>query len=58
MNPWALLIARYGIPGAMQIWEILANKNQPTKEDWDKLLFINDKTKEQYIEEAQKRLET
>ena len=56
MNAWILLIARYGIPSAMQIWEVLANKSEPTAEDWNKLLVINDKTKEQYIEEAKIKL--
>lgn len=52
MSAWLLIIAQYGIPTAYEIWKTLSNKNEPTEEDWQKLLAIASKTEKQYVDEA------
>ena len=52
----ALLIARYGVPVAMQMFEIFKRNEEPTDQDWADLLKLVDKSKDEYLEEAKKRL--
>lgn len=47
-----LLIARFGIPLAEQIWTTIQKHGQPTAAMWDDLRVLNQKTAADYFEEA------
>ena len=49
------LIAQYGVPLALEIWNTWRDNHNPTPEDWEALLAKVNKTKEQYVAEARER---
>jgi hypothetical protein len=49
------IIARYGIEFAMQLWQNVKNKAEPTQEQWDALIQLSKKTADDYLAEAQGR---
>lgn len=50
----AVLIAKYGVDFAYQVWQIVSTNTTPTQAQWDALLAMSRKTLAQYVEEAQK----
>jgi hypothetical protein len=51
---WELLvplIVKYGIPGAMSIWQVIRS-GPPSDESWDALLKLSQKTLDEYKSEA------
>jgi hypothetical protein len=50
------LIARYGLPWAIEFWRTVQKHPTPTEEAWAAILAIVNKTEAEYLAEARARL--
>jgi hypothetical protein len=59
MNPAIAAAIAQGVSALIEIWRNHSNKPKdwvPTAEDWDALLALNDKTAQDYKDEAKSQL--